>query len=257
LRKEGKTISFVHAVKTSKADLRLLLDRARQVREEDRARLARDLHDDVCQKLTALSITLSLLQKRLGGDHVESAAVAEVLELTGHINRSVREVMNELRPKVLDSFGLIPALKFECQRLSCDGKRSVVLCLERDHVAMRPDVSREIFRLFQETLSYIARHAGAQGLRVCIEARQHQLILGIDVANRINVRENHALVWLNLQEWVHRLGGTLQAKRSERGTVFTLSIPIGNGKGSGRARAAKKPVRKIKARRARGSRRNG
>jgi two-component system sensor histidine kinase UhpB len=220
--------SFQFMAEISKTQLRALLERMQARSEQDKIRLARDIHDDVSQKLTALSIELSLLQKRLGEKHSEFAKLSELLEWLGHVSRSVRKTTNELRPKILDEFGLIPAIKYECHRLERNGDHKIVFAAETEDLKLEKTRAGEIFRLFQDVISRTteARISKAQ---VLVKSRNNHLqIEVIDYGKRpAKLNEDHATIQLNIQERLRRLGGRMEfSSRRGIGSITTLTIPI-------------------------------
>lgn len=224
----------VHPVKTSKAQLRSLIARGQRLQEEDRARVADDLHDDVCQKLTALSIDLSLLRRRLGEEHPEGPKIDEILGLVGRINQSVRKVMNDLRPKVLDEFGIIAALKYECPRLEKAIGREVKLKTSLEDVPMPTRSAQQTFRLVQQMLHHFAKHP--ETTRLAVEAHVRDSILVLQVVSRTGRSKPSApssdevLNIVSMEETAARLGGTFAMERAQSHQALTLSLPIGRNK---------------------------
>lgn len=196
-------------VKISTKDLRLLLARTQLQQEKSNIRLAREIHDDASQRLTALSIKLSLLQKRLG-KHRESRKVGELLELVGHISATVRKAMNELRPKVLDEFGLIAAVKYECQREGKRHQRDIVFSSLIEDLDLPAASASEVFRLFQETLAHTLEAHPASV--ICVTAREGERQFQLDVIGNGSVapvkNEEYRLRLLHIRENASRLGGS-------------------------------------------------
>lgn len=217
-------------VNISKAQLHSLLASAEAQQEENTIRLAREIHDDVSQQLTALTIELSLLERRLGKNK-EAAKVHELLELVGSVSRSVKRTMNDLRPKILDEFGLMPALKYECQRLSDLSGRKISFSFASEDLALPPAQASQIFRMMQKVLGHVLRWEKTSNIQVEGSLQSMHLHLkvksdGHDFHSEYN--QNIESLWrLHLQETVRRLGGQMTfASGKQHGQKIGFKIPL-------------------------------
>jgi signal transduction histidine kinase len=147
--------------------LRKLYHRLEQVREEERTRTAREVHDHLGQVLTTIKLELSLLRKKLAPDNpVIQKAAAQLLEMSDDAIQSVKKISMDLRPPILDDLGIAEAIVWQAKEFT---NRTGIKCdFEDDLEGFELDLERSttLFRIFQETLTNIVRHAEAS--EVCV-----------------------------------------------------------------------------------------
>jgi signal transduction histidine kinase len=173
--------------------LRVLSLRLEQVREDERKRLARELHDQLGQALTGLKLDLSWLSGRLTKDyealHDKAQAMSEMVSTT---IQTVRRISTELRPPILDDLGLPAAVEWQAREFET---RSGVSCT----VDISPEVERgrleqaratAVFRIFQEILTNVARHAGATAIHVSLATEDRSVGARLDKWVVLSVRDN-------------------------------------------------------------------
>lgn len=212
--------------------LRALAAKLEEVREEERTGLARELHDQLGQALTALKYALA----RLTGPLVEKDASLgpEVKAITTQMDtmvKTVRRIATELRPGVLDSLGLAASIEWQAREFR---KRMGIPCTvdapER-RLPLTPAQSTALFRVFQETLTNVARHARAQHVAVKLEATPDWLTLRVHDdgrgIQRAEVAGTGSLGLLGMRERVELLGGNFDIRGEPGdGTTVTVSIPF-------------------------------
>jgi two-component system, NarL family, sensor histidine kinase UhpB len=142
--------------------------RALAAEEAERRRIAGELHDEVGQNLTALSMQLGQLAGRVGDSAADDALAARDLALESV--EAVRRVSRQLRPEALDDLGLIPAVASLCERFSEHAEVSVRTDLAGDVPPLSPEAELVIYRVAQESLTNVMRHAGASHVRVTLRA---------------------------------------------------------------------------------------
>jgi two-component system sensor histidine kinase UhpB len=150
---------------------------AMRAQEEERRRLARDLHDEVNQALTAILLRLEALAQDSPPANIE-----EVNELKRLVNQAMEELLNlarQLRPTALDDHGLMPAVETQLKRFSAHTGVEVTLDADGDVDALPEDVQTAIYRILQEALANIGRHAGATAVAVDIRADDEELELHV------------------------------------------------------------------------------
>jgi two-component system sensor histidine kinase UhpB len=150
---------------------------AMRAQEEERRRLARDLHDEVNQALTAILLRLEALAQDSPPESLE-----EVSELKRLVNQAMEELLNlarQLRPTALDDHGLMPAVEAQMKRFSARTGVEVSLNADGDPDSLPEDVQTAIYRILQEALANVGRHAGATAVAVDIEADHERLELRV------------------------------------------------------------------------------
>jgi len=224
------------------AQLRNLSAHVQAALEHDRTRIAREIHDDLGQSLTALKMDIAWILRRRAANHsagsVLSDEIAEKLasmsEFTDGVIQRVREISSELRPGVLDDLGLVAAIEWQAEAFQ---ERTGTQCLVRCDGALL-EVGRELstaaFRIFQEALTNVARHADAQCVRVCITTRDSEFCIEIedDGVGIAPERANNptSLGLLGLRERAHRLNGDVFVVPIDpHGTRVSLRLPFRPG----------------------------
>jgi signal transduction histidine kinase len=220
------------ALARAQAQLRALAARLISIREEERARIAREIHDELGQFLTGLKMDVSWLRKHLGKDQAplldKTAAMRQLIDSTIKV---VRRIATGMRPEILDDMGLVAAIGWQAKEFQ---KRMGIRC-RVELPAARPDLdsalSTAVFRIFQEILTNIARHAkaGSVSVRLQISARRLTLEVvddGSGIAEgAVHARESLGL--LGMQERAQLFGGEVGIRGSPgRGTTVALSIPL-------------------------------
>ena len=190
---------------------RLLL----RVQEDERRRIARELHDEAGQVLTAVKIELELDGRREAG------------ALVGRALAQVRDLSNLLRPSVLDDLGLVAALRALADDFAERTRIAVSLDLDGHTRRLVSDVEVVIYRVVQEALTNVARHAHASEVRVRLTSDDRQVRLAIeDDGQGVPANASPHLGWLGMQERVTAVGGTLSmAARPPSGLRVEAVIP--------------------------------
>lgn len=214
--------------------LRQLSARAEAAREEERARLARELHDELGQILTGIKIDLSSLTAELTtAPGQPTITVANKLQsMAGLVEvamKTVQQIASELRPPVLDHFGLAEALRWEAAMFE---QRTGIRCrvATRGRAELEPARATAVFRIFQEALTNVARHAAAGAVRVTLRETGRLLVLDIrDNGRGLSARaaaDPRSSGLLGMHERARMLGGSLQISGARgRGTLIALRIP--------------------------------
>jgi signal transduction histidine kinase len=219
-------------LQVSQQQLRELTARLQLIREEERTRISREIHDELGQMLTCLKIDATLVNKKLNDDQEElKEKVISVINLIDLTIACVRRISSELRPGILDDLGLIPAIEWQTSEFE---KRTGVKCeleFSLDQIPIEPEKSTEIFRIFQETLTNIARHANASNVTICLIC--HDNMLKLDIADNgkgfssNGKEEKKSLGILGMKERALLIGGTVTIiSESGKGTTVNLSVPI-------------------------------
>jgi PAS domain S-box-containing protein len=218
----------------SRERLRELACHLQDVREEQRSRIAREIHDELGQALTALKMDVHWLGRRLPEGAPELLDKIEAMsDLIGSTVQSVRRICSELRPGILDDFGLVAAIEWQAEEFA---KRTGVPCeisAAPAEIVLNQDLTIAVFRIFQETLTNIARHAGAS--RVDVELKDEKDFFEMNVCDDgmgmqtglLERRKSFGLI--GIRERVRDFGGQFSVSESPAGgTCVKIRIPIGD-----------------------------
>jgi PAS domain S-box-containing protein len=172
-------------LRQSQEQLRAVSARAESVREEDRIKIAREIHDDLGQSLTGLKMDLAWLTKRLPANKTQAGLLVKLQDMSDLIDQliqAVRRIATELRPGVLDDLGLIAAIEWQADDFQ---RRTGLVCKVVSNVtdsALNKDQATAVFRIVQETLTNVARHAQATSIKINLKE--------IDRVFTVEVRDN-------------------------------------------------------------------
>jgi hypothetical protein len=215
----------------SRAQLRELSNYLQSVREAERARISRELHDELGQTLTALKMELGWLKDRLPAEPAMlRTRVDRLVQIVDHSVTDLQRIASDLRPMILDELGLASAIQWLVQNFSERSPLVVGLSFEPNDVAYSKDVSTAAFRIVQEALTNIARHSGAASASIVARHADEELQLeisddgrGMDVAR--SRREHLGLV--GMSERAHMLGGSMEIDSAPgRGTRISVRLPL-------------------------------
>ena len=220
----------------SREALRALFTRLELAREEERTRVARDIHDDLGQNLTAIKMDLRWIERALekaaaspGLDAVKARAISAI-EVADAMTAVVQELATQLRPGVLDKLGLGPAIRFELRRFQAHSGIKCGASVPDALPSPAPAVATALFRILQECLTNVARHSGATRTSVRLDVRGNDLLLrvhdnGSGIAAEALDRPM-SLGLLGMKERAAVLDGEVTIRRNRnRGTVVTVRIP--------------------------------
>lgn len=231
-RKEAEAASL-----RNQQQLRELTAHLESLREQERTTIAREIHDELGQALTALKIDLSNLPRLLAevppamGDKTRS--MAALIDTT---IEAVRRIATQLRPGILDHLGLGAAIEWQAGEFE---KRTGIPCravCEPEEMVVDAQRSTAVFRLFQEALTNVARHAGARRVEVRLTAEPEALTLVLrDDGRGIRPEEvagTRSLGLLGMRERAKSFGGWLEVEGvAGQGTTVTARIPLAQGDG--------------------------
>ena len=237
------TVENVTERKLAEERLRATLDQIRTlsgkittVQEEERSRIARELHDELGVGLTCLKIDLSRLfrivseRTGVGGPKKVKAMIQSMTKQIDTTIASVQRLVTELRPAVLDNLGLVAAIEWQCLDFQ---KRTGIPCTcvtSEDVVAMESDRGTALFRICQEALTNIARHAQATAVAVTFQSQRGflQLVVtdnGVGVSDT-KISDRKSLGLLGMKERVALFGGEIRIQgRPGKGTTVTAYLP--------------------------------
>jgi two-component system CheB/CheR fusion protein len=230
-RVDGAVVVWID-LEQSQGQLRALSGYLNHVREEERTHMAREIHDGLAQELAGLKMQLVRWQKRAEADPAEAAsALPEVLGLLDQIIERARQLSRELRPGVLDDLGLLPAMDWLLQETQRRHGLRSTFTARPENVSVPPKVATGLFRILQELLSNVVRHARATRVEVSLAAEPDRLVLRLTDNGRGIAPEEQtngtSLGILGMRERAHLLGGTLEIQGHPRdGTTVTVTVPL-------------------------------
>jgi PAS domain S-box-containing protein len=220
-------------LKRSAEQLHELTSYLEEAREKERTGIARELHDQLGQALTALTMDLDGVRRAAtAGEPVPADRLDRMATLLNDTVNDVRRISSDLRPGILDDAGLVAAIEWQLDRFR---ERSSIDCgLEAsadDSVLDRPRATA-LFRVFQELLTNVARHAGATQVRVAFECDSNVCSLSVSDDGRGITGEQASstasLGIIGVRERLRPLGGDIEfIKRSPKGTTAKVTVPIG------------------------------
>ncbi|HWA37830.1 MAG TPA: PAS domain S-box protein [Burkholderiales bacterium] len=217
-------------VRSARERLQALSDQLLRVQENERASLARELHDEFGQSLTAMKLQLQMLAQG-----APSAGLEDCIALADHVLGQVRTLSLELRPPQLDALGLEAALRAHTARLAQQTGRAIAFEASSPLPKLTGARAAACFRIAQEALTNMVRHSGPSGARVALGCGDGVLELvvsddgaGFDVAQkRAGALKGGSLGLLSMEERANMLGGTLEiASRPGAGTTVSARIPL-------------------------------
>ncbi len=211
--------------------MRALASYVESVREDERTRIAREIHDEFGQFLTALKMDLAWVSRRLPSGDEKRERLNQASMLVDENVILVQRIATELRPGLLDDLGLITALDWQAHEFS---KHSGLLCemnLPEQDLKLDTALSTTLFRIFQETLTNVARHAQASRVDVSLQERDQALLLTVRDNGRgiteAQLNDPNSLGLLGLRERVAQWKGELSIHgEAGRGTTVIVQIPL-------------------------------
>ena len=240
---EGGIISWVieirrvanDAMDRSNEQLRALAERQQTVRESEQKRIALEIHDELGQALTGVKMEVHLLKRQIGegGDGLAAGKISEKLsELSSTIDATigtVRRIATELRPSILDDFGLIAAMEWQAQEYERKMGIRGLFRSDTEHLNLNPQARIAAFRIFQEALTNIARHSHASHFTVDIDSIEDPIVItikddgvGIDPGVFTNT---HSLGILGMKERAKLIGADFRIYNDDvRGACIELKI---------------------------------
>jgi PAS domain S-box-containing protein len=222
-------------LKNSREQLRHLLAHLQSVREDERTRISREIHDELGQALTALKMDVSWLIKRLGADQKPLLDKAQMMSKLIDMNiQTVKRISAELRPGLLDELGLTAALEWQAEEFQERTGIKCELTISPEDITLSREISTMIFRVFQETLTNIVRHARAKKVRVRLKKRKGEIVLQVKDdgkgISKSQVSNPKSIGLMGIRERVTFLGGEVKFTGDrDKGTTVTVTVPINPG----------------------------
>lgn len=228
-KRTSELMAQIEVRKVAESRLAALSSRLLRVQEEERRSTARELHDQIGQTLTGLKLQLEQVQQQVTGP---SAAVTEALAVTQTLLDDVRSLTQQLRPQILDDLGLQPALEWHLNGYLRQTGINVALDVSLPAERLRPELELVVFRMVQETLTNVARHAGVKTANLTVAADTERLQVeiadrgcGFDVAAALASHNSIGLAGIN--ERVNLAGGRFEiVSQPGRGTRVNAEFDL-------------------------------
>jgi PAS domain S-box-containing protein len=224
----------------SRSRLRALAERLDRVREEERLNLSREIHDGLGQSLTALKIDLSYLRRLRPQSKGNAKEVEEAMDSMGALVEQLisqtRHLAWEMRPGMLDQLGLADALRQHAHDITRRNDLQLTDRIEDIPLNLDPRTALALYRIAQEAMTNVLRHARARNMRVSL--RQRNLHVFLEIADdgvgipRQDEEQISSMGLISMRERAELLGGSIDVRQAKTGgTLVTVSVPVSRNAG--------------------------
>lgn len=214
--------------------LRNLASHLQTIREEERSTIAREIHDELGQVLTALKIQVTLLSNKLRDDQKEiKDKIISVSSMIDDTVENVQRITSKLRPDILDELGLIPAIEWQAKEFESVTGISCSLTLPQSDLDLEEDKSTAIFRIFQEALTNVMRHSSAKMVSILLQLDESNMVLkikdnGIGIKSE-QIKDFKSFGIIGMKERAMIFGGDVSIEGiTGKGTEVKVEMPLYN-----------------------------
>lgn len=233
IRDMSERIRTKQELENSYRAIRKLTAHLQNIREEERAHIAREIHDELGQQLTVLKMDVSWINKRINdsADDMTKDKMRELLSMLDDTVKTVRRISSELRPSLLDDLGLMAAMEWQLKEFEKrSGIKTQIESPDSD-IKLSNHVKTALFRIFQESLTNVARHSKAKHVVVSLDVRPEMFTLSIEDDgqgfDKSQLAEKKTLGILGMTERTTMIGGTYEIVSSPvSGTRVSVSVPV-------------------------------
>jgi two-component system, NarL family, sensor histidine kinase UhpB len=223
------------ALRISNEDLKKMVERIQTAREEERLHIAREVHDELGQVLSALKIEVSMVRKKIAASNKNIAYLLDfnqIVKLIDNSILSVKKIAKDLRPEMLDEIGLMEALRWQVEEFSKNTGIATSLQIKPEFAKLALDIhtSTAIYRIVQEGLTNISRHARAASVKIMLKYQLQNILLTIKdngtgiTDSQKNQKNSFGIT--GIKERVFLLNGILEISgRPGKGTIIFVQIP--------------------------------
>jgi PAS domain S-box-containing protein len=214
--------------------IRSLSEHLQNIREEERKRISREIHDELGQQLTVMKLDVSWLIKRLStAEETVNQKLGELKDLLDTTVVSVRRISSELRPSLLDDLGLTAAMEWHLKEFESRSGIQTSFNAPEEEWQLSDSVKTGLFRIFQESLTNVARHSEAKAVKVDFRRQNGHLVLQIKDNgkgfDKKETNEKKTLGILGMKERTASMGGNYEIEsKPEKGTTVTVNLPFKN-----------------------------
>lgn len=218
-------------LRTSLDNIRQLTEHIQNVREEERIGIAREIHDELGQQLTVLKMDIAWLNKKLeSADNKIKGRLKTILEMLDNTVKTVRKISSDLRPSMLDDLGLVAALEWHSQEFSRRTGIKIDFASDIGEKTINPKLATALYRIYQESLTNVARHAYATAVEASLKSDDNHLVLTIQDNGKgfalYGIENKKTLGILGMRERAKMLGGEYYISSIPgSGTSITVRLP--------------------------------
>jgi PAS domain S-box-containing protein len=212
--------------------IRKLTEHLQNIREEERTNIAREIHDELGQQLTVLKMDISWLKKKIGAsDENVNRKIKDLLSMLDDTVRTVRRISSELRPSLLDDLGLIAAMEWHLREFEQRSGIKTIFRTSEYNLQLPDGIRTGLYRIFQESLTNVARHAGAENVEVTFDYQHPDIILRIiddgSGFSKKMIENKRTLGILGMKERTAMMGGKYEIESEPgKGTVVVVTVAV-------------------------------
>ncbi len=202
------------------------------IREEERKKIAREIHDNLSQILTAINMDVSWIKNLLPENLAEiKDRFMPLLKLIDNAILTVQKISTQLRPGILDDLGLVNAIEWQANEIRTKTHLNIKLELPENEIELSEEKRIALFRVFQESMSNVIRHANAKNLKIILKPNLNTLFLqiiddGIGIPLE-KINDNKSFGLLGMRERILAINGNIEfGNNPKAGTYVNISIPI-------------------------------
>jgi PAS domain S-box-containing protein len=214
-------------------DIRQLASHLQDVREEERAGIAREIHDELGQQLTGLKMDISWISKRklVEGDEELKQKAISIMNLLDTTIKTVRRIATDLRPSILDDLGLIAAIEWQSQEFERRSGIRTEFISSIEEFNHSSAIAIGLFRICQESLTNVARHAAATRISISLQEEDEYILLAIEDNGKGfevgKIGDKKTLGLLGMKERTQMMGGEFRIdSHPGKGTTLFVTVPI-------------------------------
>ena len=215
--------------------IRELSEHLQHIREEERIHIAREIHDELGQQLTVMKMDISWLNRKINktADDDTKQKMRDLLLMLDGTVKTVRRISSELRPSLLDDLGLIAAIEWQLEEFEKRSGIKTRFIGPGEEIELMTEVKTSLFRIFQESLTNVARHADATKVTVSLTYEHKNLILNITDNgkgfDKHKIADKRTLGLLGMKERTAMIGGTYDIISTPgKGTAVVVIVPLQN-----------------------------
>jgi PAS domain S-box-containing protein len=234
IRDMTERIKAEEELKSSYKAVRSLTAHLQNIREEERTNIAREIHDELGQQLTVLKMDVAWLNKKFhGSDEKADHRLKDLLVMLDETVKSVRRISSQLRPSLLDDLGLTAAMEWQLGEFEKRAGIKTSFSAPHDEIPIPEASKTALFRIFQESLTNVVRHAAAKKVSVELKEVNKKLVMSIADNGKgfdpLKVTEKKTLGILGMKERSEMVGGTYEINsKPGEGTSVIVSVPVSN-----------------------------